>query len=176
MGRPPYHLVVLLKMLWLAYLYDLSERQVEMYVQDSLSARCFPGLAVNERVPDHTTLSVFKERLVQQGRLDCLEALLQEVIRQVQAHGVVFGSIQIVDSTHSVANVNVAKEERRQAEGQAPRDKDARWGDEGTPSGAHGNGCGGGVCQEVGKEGKRGRKVVAQRWDEGKMRRVRETL
>jgi IS5 family transposase len=36
--------------------------------------------------------------------------------------------VQIVDSTHSLANVNVAKDKRRQSKGQAPRDGTARWG------------------------------------------------
>jgi IS5 family transposase len=101
---------------------------VAVYVQENLPARWFVGLAANERAPDHTTLSAFKARIVEQGQETCLEALLAEIVRQAQARGVVFGSIQIVDSTHSVANVNIAKEERRQAEGQAPRDKEARWG------------------------------------------------
>jgi len=39
-GRLPYDPVVILKMLLLAYRYDLSERQAEAYVNDSLSAKC----------------------------------------------------------------------------------------------------------------------------------------
>jgi hypothetical protein len=35
-------------MLLLSYLYNLSERQTEVYVNDSLSAKCFLGLAVDE--------------------------------------------------------------------------------------------------------------------------------
>ncbi|MGC8878566.1 MAG: IS5 family transposase [Anaerolineae bacterium] len=128
MGRPPYHPVMLLKMLLLAYLYNVSERQVEVYVQENLPARWFVGLAANERAPDHTTLSAFKARIVERGQEACLEALLGEIVRQAQARGVVLGSIQIVDSTHSVAAVNVVKEKQRQAAGEEPRDQDARWG------------------------------------------------
>ncbi len=46
-GRPPYPLVLMLKMLLLAYLFNLSERQVAVYVQENLPARWFVGLAVN---------------------------------------------------------------------------------------------------------------------------------
>ncbi|PWH20945.1 MAG: hypothetical protein DDG58_00345, partial [Ardenticatenia bacterium] len=74
------------------------ERQVAVYVQENLPARWFVGLAANERAPDHTTLSAFKARIVEQGQEACLEALLAEIVRQAQARGVVFGSIQIVDS------------------------------------------------------------------------------
>lgn len=128
-GRPPYDPAVILKMLVLSYLYNLSERQTEVYVNDSFSAKCFLGLAVDEAAPDHSTLSTFKERIVVRGRERSLKELLQAIIAQALQHGVKFGTLQIVDSTHSVANVNVEKDERRQApRGQAPRDGAAHWG------------------------------------------------
>ncbi|MEW6568928.1 MAG: transposase, partial [Chloroflexota bacterium] len=40
-GRPPYDPVVLLKMLLVAYLYNLSERQAEAMANDSLSIKWF---------------------------------------------------------------------------------------------------------------------------------------
>lgn len=52
-------------MLLLSYLFNISERQTEELVNDSLSAKCFVGLAANKRAPDHSTLSVFKERLIE---------------------------------------------------------------------------------------------------------------
>lgn len=45
-------------MLVLSYLYKLSERQTEGFVGDSLAARYFVGLGVEEAVPDHSTLRV----------------------------------------------------------------------------------------------------------------------
>ena len=128
LGRPPYPPENLLKLLLVAYWYNLSERQVEEWVSDSLAARCFLHLAANERVPDHSTLSAFKARIVTRGQEVCLQELLAEIIRQAQARGVRFGTIQVVDSTHVVANVNVVKEEARVAAGQPPRDGGARWG------------------------------------------------
>jgi IS5 family transposase len=128
-GRPPYDPAVVLKMLVLAYLYDLSERQTEAYVNDSLSGKWFLGLAVDEGAPDHSTLTAFKRRIMEQGREGCLQELLEEIIEQAARAGVAFGSIQVVDSTHTVADVNVKKDKRRQKkEGKEPRDKGARWG------------------------------------------------
>ncbi len=41
--------------------------------------------------------------------------------------GVKFGSIQILDSIHRIADVNTAKDKKRQdKEGKGPRDEDAR--------------------------------------------------
>lgn len=128
-GRPPYDPAVILKMLLLSYLYDLSERQTEGYVNDSLSAKYFLHLAVDEAAPDHSTLTAFKRRIVENGEEGLLDELLQEVVRMAQRQGVVFGSIQVVDSTHTVADVNVAKDDKRQkGGGKPPRDSGARWG------------------------------------------------
>ena len=59
-GRPPYSPIVLLKMLLITYLYKLSERQTEEFVNFELAAKEFVGLAIDEPAPDHSTLSVFK--------------------------------------------------------------------------------------------------------------------
>lgn len=127
-GRPPYNPVVILKMLLLSYLYDLSERQTEAYVNDSLSAKCFLGLAVDEAGPDHSTLTKFKERIEKQGKEALLEELLRDVIAMAMSKGVAFGSIQVVDSTHTLADVNVSKDDHRDDQGKPRRDRDARWG------------------------------------------------
>lgn len=132
-GRPPYDPAVILKMLLVAYLYNLSERQTQVVANDSLSIKWFLGLAVDEPAPDHSTLTRFKNRLVEGGKLEAAEALLAEIISLAQAHGIAFGSIQVMDSVHTVANVNTQKETVRRERGdEPPRDGDARWGAKGT--------------------------------------------
>ena len=42
-----------------------------------------------------------------------------------------FGAVQIVDSVHVVADVNVKKDDRRRKEGGLPWDRDACWGAKG---------------------------------------------
>ncbi|TEU08369.1 MAG: hypothetical protein E3J25_12140 [Anaerolineales bacterium] len=59
-GRPPYDPAVLLKMLLLAYLYDLSECDVERFSNRDMPAKCFLGIAATEKAPDHSTLTLFK--------------------------------------------------------------------------------------------------------------------
>ena len=128
-GRPPYDPAVLLKILLIAYLYDLSERATEQQVNDSLSMKWFLGLAVDEPAPHHSTLNKFRERLIKNGKEAAMEALLTSIVQLAQERGVQFGSIQVIDSVHTVANVNTAKDDRRQkTEGKPPRDGDAAWG------------------------------------------------
>ncbi len=112
-GRPPFDPAVPLKVELLAYLYDLSERQVETYLNGNLPAKYFVGLAVDQKGPDHSTLTVFRERLAQRGKLKVFEEMLAEIVQIAVDKGIQFGSIQIVGSVHSVAHVNVEKDEQR---------------------------------------------------------------
>lgn len=130
-GRPPFDPAVLLKMLLVAYLYNLSERQVEAYINDSMSAKYFLGLGMDQFAPDHSTLTKFKERIILRKREIKLEQLLADIVQTALEKGIHFGSIQMVDSTHSTADVNTFREENRKKGGQRPSDPDAQWGAKG---------------------------------------------
>jgi len=112
----------------IAYLYELSEQQVEAYVNENLPAKYFVRLAADQKAPDHSTLTVFRERLVKRGKLEVFQEMLGEIVQIALQKGIKFGSIQIVDSVHSIANVNTDKDQSRQSKGDGPRDADARWG------------------------------------------------
>src|SRR4030066_2083124 len=127
-GRPPFDPAMVLKMEVIAYPYNLTERQVEVYINENLPAKYFVGLAVDQSAPDHSTLTVFRERLIKRGRRRVFEELLEEIIQIALRSGIRFGAIQIVDSVHSSANVNTDKDQHRQNNGKGPRDPDARWG------------------------------------------------
>ena len=139
-GPPPYPPALVLKLLLLAYLYNLSERQVELFVNDSLSAKYFLGLAADEPGPDSTTLTVFKGRLLKARGQRPFEAVLQQVVAQAQAKGIVFGRIQVVDSVHTVADVDREQDNQRRGGGRPRRDPQARWGTKGTRSRVTGDG------------------------------------
>ena len=127
-GRPPFDPALVLKMELIAYLYNLTERQVEVYLNENLPAKYFVGLAADQSAPDHSTLTVFRERLIQRGKLKVFGEMLEEIVKIALQSGIQFGSIQIVDSVHSIANVNTDKDQKRQNKGKGPRDPDARWG------------------------------------------------
>jgi len=111
-----------------AYLYNLSERQVEDYLNDTLPAKFFVGLAADQPAPDHSTLTVFRNRLLHRGKQKIFQEMLAEIIQIVLEKGVKFGSLQIIDSVHSIANVNTAKDKKQEDKGKGPRDPDAKWG------------------------------------------------
>ena len=130
-GQAPYDPTLILKMLLLSYLFNISRRQTEELVNDSLSAKYFVGIAANKKAPDHSTLIVFKSRLIEGGGTKAYEDLFNEIIEIAQEKGVRFGAVQIVDSVHVVADVNVEKDDRRRKEGGLPWDRDACWGAKG---------------------------------------------
>ena len=107
--RPPFNPAQLLKMCLLAYFYNLSERQVEVHVNENMPAKYFVGLGLDKRAPDHSTLSRFRERLTRQGNLTIFEQISAEIVQIAVQSGVQLGSIQVIDSVHSEANVNAGK-------------------------------------------------------------------
>ncbi len=131
-GRPPIDPALVLKMLVLSYLYDLSERQVAEFCQYNLAAKYFLGLAIDASVPDHSTLTVFKKRILENGRVRAYERLLRHIVQDAQEAGITFGALQLIDSTHSVADVKPYKDKQRKDKGQEPHDPDARWGCKGS--------------------------------------------
>ncbi|MBU1650776.1 transposase, partial [bacterium] len=62
-GRHARSPVLLFKMLLLAYLYNLSERRVEEDCTYNVLYKYFLDLEVDEKAPDHSTLSRFRDRL-----------------------------------------------------------------------------------------------------------------
>ena len=130
-GPVPYHPAIPFKMLLLSYLYNLSERQTEEFANENMPARYFLGLAGNQSAPDHSTLTVFKQRIIQKEGADAFEARFQRIVRLAKEKGISFGQIQVVDATHTVADVDVKKDDERKKRGEGPRDEDAAWGSKG---------------------------------------------
>ena len=64
-GRKPIDAIVMLRMLVLQSLYNLSDEQAEYQVRDRLSFTRFLGLGFEDRIPDGTTLWLFREKLAQ---------------------------------------------------------------------------------------------------------------
>lgn len=125
-GPTPYHPEKLLRMLLVAYLFGISERRCEEMVNDTLSAKYFVGLGVDESAPDHSTLTVFKTRITHKMGVGIWDRLFQKTIRIAKKKGIAFGSLQLIDSTHTTANVNEEADHKRQTkQDKPPRDPDA---------------------------------------------------
>jgi IS5 family transposase len=125
-GRPPYPPVLVFKMLFLSYLYNVSERAIVELADLHLLMKWFLGLAIDEAPPVHSTLTVFKQRFLEGNNWKVLEGLFDDMIVQAQVHGLQLGELQVLDSVHTQADVNRDKDRERQEKGGRPRDPDAR--------------------------------------------------
>ena len=138
-GPMAYQPVIVFKMLLLAYLYNLSERDVERYCLENIPARLFLHVGLADPIPDHSTLCLFRSRIeavpdpaknnTRKGERNHLEAqyraLFDEILQQAIGLGIQLSNIQIVDSVHTVANVNNEKDRIRQESGKDSVDPDA---------------------------------------------------
>jgi IS5 family transposase len=124
-GESPYHPLILFKMLLLAYLLNTSERAIEEQCCWFIPARLFVGLGLYDAVPDHATLTLFKQRIQKHDGIGGFKAIFDGIIRQAVEKGVRLGSVQIVDSVHTVANVNNDRERERHDHGKPSADPDA---------------------------------------------------
>lgn len=101
-GAPGYAPVLLLKALLLQQWYGLSDPGLEAALADRLSFRRFVGLALDEAVPDHSTISRFRAALAQAG---LGEAVFEAVHRQIDARGLILRRGTLVDATLVEAQV-----------------------------------------------------------------------
>src|SRR5438094_5218877 len=81
-GRASYPVLSLFKAVLLGAWHGLSDPELEAVLGDRLSFRRFAGLALDEPVPDHSTLWRFSDEL---RRLDLAQGVVAEANRPVDA-------------------------------------------------------------------------------------------
>lgn len=109
-GRPSIDPIRLVKMWLIGYLYGItSERRLEEEIRLNLAYRWFLDLQLDERIPDHSTLSRNRNERFAGTRL--FEDIFEEIVAQCITAGVVQGQAVVTDSTHIRANADVRKRE-----------------------------------------------------------------
>jgi IS5 family transposase len=102
-GRPSWDPLVLFKVVFLQFLYDLSDREVEEQVNLHLACKWFAGLQPEERAPDHTVLCRFRSRL----GAEKFQAIFNQIIAQAREAGLVHDRLRIIDATDLQAKVDL---------------------------------------------------------------------
>lgn len=95
-GRKPYEPLAMLKALYLASLYDLSDPGLEEALIDRVSFRLFCGFSLQQETPDETTLCRFRNDCAAAG---VLTAAFEEVNRQLDAKGLIIRKGTLLDAT-----------------------------------------------------------------------------
>jgi len=137
-GRKPYDPVLMFKILVLQSLYNLSDEQAEYQIRDRLSFLRFLGLGLEDRVPDATTIWLFREVLAKAG---VMERLFEHFNGYLDRQGYQARKGQIVDASIVPApkQRNTREENAQIKRGETPpeweaqpnkrrqKDTDARW-------------------------------------------------
>jgi len=104
-GRPGIDPVVLVKYLLVGYLYGIeSERRIEQELQVNMAYRWFLGLDLDERVPDHSTISQNRRRRFHGENV--FRHLFEHILHLCMENGLVDGKVILTDSTHVKANAS----------------------------------------------------------------------
>lgn len=112
-GRPGIDPVVYLKMLMVGFFENIgSERGIASRCADSLSIRGFLGYSLTEATPDHSSLSVIRERL----SLEQMQAMHRVLLTALQKHGLLKGRKTGIDSSIIEANASLRGLEHRNTE------------------------------------------------------------
>ena len=112
-GRPGIDPVVYLKMLMVGFFENIgSERGIASRCADSLSIRGFLGYSLTEATPDHSSLSVIRERL----SLEQMHAMHRVLLGALQKHGLLKGRKTGIDSSIIEANASLRGLEHRNTE------------------------------------------------------------
>ncbi len=137
-GRKPWDEIVIFKALVVQALYNLSDEQMEFQLRDRLSFMRFLGLGLEDRVPDATTLWLYREALARAGMVEQLFADFDACLRE---RGYLAMAGQIIDASIVAAprQRNSRAENAQIKAGETPpgfaahpakhrqKDCDARW-------------------------------------------------
>jgi len=93
-GRPGFPPVLLFKAVLLQQWYNLSDPALEEAIDDRFSFRRFLGLNLDEKVPDHSTVHKFWDRIS-----PIIEDLFQQVQTQLEVHQLMVKNGSIIDAT-----------------------------------------------------------------------------
>jgi IS5 family transposase len=105
-GRPAYPPIVMFRVLLLAQWYGLSDPEMEEALGDRLSFRRFAGLALDEAVPDETTICRFRGALAENGLAG---KLFTAVNAQLAAQGLMLRRGTLIDASLVEADAAVRK-------------------------------------------------------------------
>ena len=95
-GRPSYPPLVMVKVMLLQQWYCASDAAMEEMLWDRNSFKLFVGLAIEEPVPDHSTISRFRKELTKRG---LGKRLFKEVGSQMERLGLIMSKGTVIDAT-----------------------------------------------------------------------------
>ncbi len=92
--------------LLLQHLEDLSDRQLERYLQENTAAKWFAGFSLTEKVPDHTVFTQFRNRI----GIETVIEVFEDIRNQLKKKGLMNEVFTFIDASHLISKADLWKE------------------------------------------------------------------
>jgi len=106
LGADGYGIERLFKCLFLQFLEDLSDRELERFLQENTSAKWFCGFGIANKTPGFTLFGKVRSR-ISTPRLSKLFAAIRSALKE---NGYINEVLSFVDATHLISKANLWKE------------------------------------------------------------------
>ena len=94
-----YGLLRLFKCLLLQFMEDLSDRELEKFLQENTAGKWFCGFTFTDKTPDHSVFSKMRKRL----GTKLLSNIFSDLRAQLKQHGVMNEVFSFIDASHLIA-------------------------------------------------------------------------
>ena len=94
------------KMMLLQYMEDLSDREMERYMQENVAGKYFCGFSLTDKTPDYTSYSKMRARI----GTSQLSKIFTTVRKQLIKQGYIGEIFTFVDASHLITKANLWKE------------------------------------------------------------------
>ena len=94
-----YGLLRLFKCLLLQFMEDLSDRELEKFLQENTAGKWFCGFTLTDKTPDHSVFSKMRKRL----GTKLLSNIFSDLRAQLKQHGVMNEVFSFIDASHLIA-------------------------------------------------------------------------
>lgn len=102
-GRAGWEPALMFKIVFLQFLYEISDREVEGSLTFNLVFKWFIGIEADELPPDYSCLSKFRSRLGPER----FQGIFNQIVELAQSKGFISERLTIIDSTHIQAKVDL---------------------------------------------------------------------
>lgn len=100
LGRPAIDPVCMLKILFLCFHYNLSDRQAIERARTDMAFRWFLGFDLHGALPNHSSGTYFRQRLGEER----FKLVFQDIVTMAREHGLVHDRLRLKDATHLFAD------------------------------------------------------------------------
>jgi transposase, IS5 family len=103
LGRKGYHVESGFAALVLQWMEDLSDRELERFLQENNAGKLFCGFSLLEKTPDHSYFSVLRSKIGTKR----LGALFEAVNKQLRSQGLISDIFNFVDASQIISKINL---------------------------------------------------------------------